>query len=115
MKVKYYLFVIMLLALSSCDSGSGNGELKKDLYQGTSGVEFEIFDLPSEVSEDEEIPLIFRVENKGPYVTKGRIVINTEKDYVNIKESNVGGNLKKHLKGLIKAPKLKSCLKTEQR
>ena len=88
MKARYYLFFVLLFVLSSCDSISGEGELKKDLYQGTSGVEFEIFDLPSEVSEDEEIPLIFRVENKGPYVTKGRIVINTEKDYVNIKGMN---------------------------
>lgn len=87
MKIKVFLLMIVVIVfLTGC--GSGGDDLKRDIYQGTEGVYVDIFDLPSEVNENEEIPFIIKVENKGPYETNGRIVISTERDYMGIKGQN---------------------------
>ena len=87
MKIRTVMvFMIVVVFLAGCDSGGE--ELKKDIYQGTQGVFVDIFDLPNEVNENEEIPFIVKVENKGPYDTIGRIVVSTERDYMGIKGQN---------------------------
>lgn len=98
MKNKIILLLIVLVFLVGCDGG-GSKDLKKDLYQGTQGVNVNIFDLPSEVNENEEIPFIIKVENKGPYETTGRLVISTERDYMGIKGQNSYIGIDFNLKG----------------
>jgi hypothetical protein len=82
MKINIILAVV-LLSLVSCIGGGDN--IQKDIYTGTQGVLIDIFDMPSQVTENQEIPFIVRVENKGPYDTRGRILIATERDFMTIK------------------------------
>lgn len=87
MKIKLTIFLILVFLITGCDllGGGGGDDIKKDIYVGTEGVKVDIYDLPYEVNENEEIPFIVRIENKGPYETRGRFVVSTEKDYMNIK------------------------------
>ena len=83
MRAKIYLVLLLIvLFILGCDSGKE--QIKKDIYVGTEGVKVEVFQLPDVVSESENVPLVVKVENKGPYDSKGYLVVSTEKDYMNI-------------------------------
>ncbi len=83
MRTKIILLIILLFIIAGCDSG--NEQISRDLYQGTQGVMIDVFDLPREVNENENIPLVVKVENKGPYESSGYLVVSTEGDYMGVK------------------------------
>ncbi|AJF61516.1 hypothetical protein QT06_C0001G0676 [archaeon GW2011_AR15] len=88
---KYIAALILLAVITACTGGSGEADLEKDIYKGTTGVVLSFFEnsLGDEVFENEQLNLPIKLENKGAYqVTNSKLVVATERGFIEFSNGN---------------------------
>ena len=83
----------LLLFFTACidTKNTNTAKLEKELYKGTEGASLTFLDenFPSEVYEGEDISLVIKVTNKGPYLVENpKLLVNVEKGYMEFSGGN---------------------------
>jgi hypothetical protein len=92
-----FIFLILILCLGCNKNGVSSQITEEEFHIGNDGLLFSFMDNmpPMLVYEQENFPVSLKIENKGAFdITNGVLILNVEKDNINVKE----GTLKRSIK-----------------